>query len=112
MNMRIVAIAILSIAVMMSCNENKSMSSSVDQAQEDETKLEQGYRKAEIKKFDADDPCQYQIQLANSELLDPQELAEDFQKDGLEVWVKFLGQRRQSRCGRAQPVEVLEILKR
>ena len=46
------------------------------------------------------------------DMLDPSELDVTFRKNILEVWIKYLGLRRQNRCDRNVPVDILEIRKR
>jgi len=58
--------------------------------------------------------CQWLLKIDNdpSRLLDPVNLTEDFQKDGLKVWVLFAGMRRMNRCPEASPVWVRDIVLR
>ena len=61
-----------------------------------------------------DGACQWLLRLDNdpSRLLDPVNLTEDFQKDGLKVWVLYAGMRRMNRCPEASPVWVRDIVLR
>lgn len=58
--------------------------------------------------------CQWLLKIDDdpSRLLDPVNLTEDFQKDGLKVWVLFAGMRRMNRCPEASPVWVRDIVLR
>ncbi len=76
--------------------------------------IEKGYAKATVI-YDAEKSavCQYLIQLDKGILLEPLKLDnKDLRKSNKTVWIKYNMQRRMSRCGNAQPVEITEILER
>lgn len=58
--------------------------------------------------------CQWLLQIDSdpSVLLDPMNLAEEFQQGNLKVWVLFSGMRRMNRCPEANPVWVQDIILR
>jgi len=58
--------------------------------------------------------CQWFLQLINesNRILDPVNLAEEFQKDNTQVWVKFSGMRRMNRCPEANPVWIQDMVLR
>lgn len=58
--------------------------------------------------------CQWFLQLINesNRILDPVNLAEEFQKDNTQVWVKFSGMRRMNRCHKANPVWIQDMVLR
>jgi hypothetical protein len=76
--------------------------------------IESGYSKATVI-YDAEKSavCQYLIQLDKGVLLEPLKFEnKDLRKNNKTVWIKYHMQRRMSRCGNAQPVEITEILER
>jgi thioredoxin-related protein len=73
--------------------------------------IQQGYHQAIII-YDKEKstPCNYLIRLGDNLLLEPMRTIKvDFQKDKQKIWVKYHPQRRMSRCGNAQPVEIIGI---
>jgi hypothetical protein len=119
--MKSISISILSFALLLSigCNEAKQVTNSNEESTSaaatevlEQEMNDKGFRKAVVIKTDADAPCDYQIQLEDSDMLDPSELDVTFRKHNLEVWIKYLGLRRQNRCDRNVPVDLLEIRKR
>ncbi len=76
--------------------------------------IENGFSKATVV-YDAEKSavCQYLIQLDKGILLEPLKFEnKDLRKNNKTVWIKYHMQRRMSRCGSAQPVEITEILER
>ena len=84
------------------------------EAQVSEKMIQEGYSKAYIvynKEKSA--TCKYLIQVEGKTLIEPRlALKTDFQVEKLKIWVKYHPQRRMSRCGKAQPVEIINIEKR
>ena len=77
--------------------------------------METGFQKASILYFDQQvAPCDYLIEIeSNKLLLEPQKgLANEFKVAKSLVWIKYHPQRRMSNCKNAQPVEIIEIIKR
>ena len=73
--------------------------------------LNQGYIQASVV-FDKEKatPCSYLIKLSDKMYLEPlRELNNKFKHDNMLVWVKYHPQRRMSRCGNAQPVEIIGV---
>ncbi len=64
--------------------------------------------------FKEEGACQWFLQLINesNRILDPVNLAEEFQKDNTQVWVKFSGMRRMNRCPEANPVWIQDMVLR
>lgn len=73
--------------------------------------LNQGYTKASVVyDKEKDSPCSYLIKLNDKMYLEPlRELKNEFKHDNMLIWVKYHPQRRMSRCGNAQPVEIIGI---
>jgi len=73
--------------------------------------LDQGYIQASIIFYkEKATPCSYLIKLNENMFLEPRkELNNEFKKDKQQIWVKYHPQRRMSRCGNAQPVEIIGI---
>ena len=111
----------LLVLLMVNINSCKTKKATTNAAENAVTKtetmnkfIEDGYSKATIV-FDKskDEPCSYLIQLEKGALLEPHKVLNDKFKNNKEtVWIKFIRQRRMSRCGNAQPVELLDIVKR
>ncbi len=76
--------------------------------------LEAGYKKANVIYVDGKEaPCEYLIEVSENLLIEPMhELKSVYKIEKLPVWVKYHPQRRMSRCGNAQPVEIIGIEKR
>lgn len=76
--------------------------------------IQDGFHLANIVKIENKDfPCHFLIKLNdNNILLEPlHPLAVEFHKNQEAVWVKYHPQRRMSRCGDTQPVEIIDIKK-
>ncbi len=75
-----------------------------------------GYLPGRIIYSDVAGDCQYTIQLKEGERdfysVDPINLDEKFNTDGQTIWVKFTSLKRENRCEKAIPVEIIEILNR
>lgn len=81
-------------------------------AASEEKLMEDGFEKGRIvHDEEAEAPCDYLI-LVNDQLLEPMEMDKEFKSGKMNVWVKFTRQRRQPRCGEAQPVDITAIKKR
>lgn len=71
----------------------------------------QGYIQASVV-YDKEkaSPCRYLIKLNDKMYLEPlRELKGKCKQDNQLVWIKYHPQRRMSRCGNAQPVEIIGI---
>lgn len=101
-----------------SCNASKSHEikeqKSENTVEEINKMEEEGYKKGMIVYSDKENDCEYTIKMEGNSayFLDPITLEDAFKKDGEKVWIKFRGLRRMSRCEKANPIELLEILKR
>jgi hypothetical protein len=94
-------------------NTNKSETESIKMKME--KMIEEGFSMGEIVFSDAENDCAYTIKLDNKEIsyyLDPINLDEAFQKDGMKVWVKYNGLRMMNRCDKANPVSLTDIQER
>ena len=60
----------------------------------------------------AEEPCEYLIEVKGMGLMEVGEIPKDYKKDGLKVWVKISPQRRQSICTGTTPGDLVEIKKR
>jgi hypothetical protein len=58
---------------------------------------------------DKETPCDYLIKLDEGTLLEPTGLGEEFKKDGLKIWIKYVPSRRMSLCSGSIPANVDEI---
>ena len=86
---RILALSILisSIAfVFVSCHCRKQSQSTATEVKKDF--VQEGYTKATVIYYELDG-CNYLLQLENESKLEPTNLAADFKKDKLDVWVKY-----------------------
>lgn len=109
-------------AFILSCGINQNLSQDAEtnsnaeieaQKLEGERMMAAGYLPGRIIYSDLVDDCEYTIQLKDGEkdfyYVDPINLNEEFMNDERTVWVKFDGLKRESRCEKAIPVEVVEI---
>jgi len=66
-----------------------------------------GYKKGIIVASKKEGDCPYVIKIEdndNTDYLDPVDLPDEYKKDGVEIWFKYLPSRRPQRCERADPV--------
>ena len=73
--------------------------------------INQGYVQASVI-YDKEKatPCSYLIKLNDKMFVEPlRELKSEFKHDNMLIWVKYHPQRRMSRCGHAQPVEIIGV---
>ncbi|MFZ6052029.1 hypothetical protein [Halocola ammonii] len=103
------------IAFAVACANNKNQKTDETSTMANEEKMMQdGYTKARVV-FDeeADQPCDYLLVSASGDqVMEPLEFPTDFKEADLNVWIKYVPQRRQGRCGDVLPIELTEIKKR
>ncbi|MFC7356367.1 hypothetical protein ACFQO1_01600 [Jejudonia soesokkakensis] len=101
-----------------SCNASKSSEIKDQKSEntiEETNKMEEaGYKKGTIVYSGEENDCEYTIKMEGNStyFLDPIILENTLKKDGQKVWIKFRGLRQMSRCEKANPIELIEILKR
>lgn len=111
---------ILGLLLVLGCSTQKDKSKVV---QDEKTQMEspnkvdftnEGYIQATIiVDMDKKSLCKYLIQTTDKQLLEPgDELKSEYRSNDLSIWVKYHPQRRMSRCGNAQPIEIIGIEKR
>lgn len=73
----------------------------------------QGYTKAIVIKYEVES-CGYLLQLDDENKLMPQELTEEFKKDGLQVWIKYeiLKKQPMTTCMAGKSIKLTDIKKR
>ncbi|NND95560.1 MAG: hypothetical protein HKN45_11915 [Flavobacteriales bacterium] len=78
-----------------------------------DTKMEfDGYKKGIVlENTELSAPCDYRIKIGESMMIESLNFPEEFEIDGLEVWVKYSLQRRSAQCLGAQPAEIIDIKK-
>lgn len=109
----------------LSCGVNQNLSPNIDtnsdaeieaQKREGEKMMDAGYLPGRIVYSDLADDCEYTIQLKDGEkdfyYVDPLNLDENFSKDDKTVWVIYDKLERESRCEKAFPVEIIDIISR
>ena len=105
---------LLSFTVLMcmaaSCNSTKQATTNTDAKAESEAMIANGFSLANIVVQPSEEGCPVVIK-TESEYLDPINLKPEFNKDQLQVWVKFARLRRMNRCTMAAPVNIMEIKK-
>ncbi len=85
------------------CKKNQKTDAEWEQA---------GYVKAFVTEVHLDG-CKWMLQLeSNSKRLEPDGLQPEFEKDSLNVWIKYQPEDRMSVCMAGQTVKVLDIKKR
>ncbi|HEU4717522.1 MAG TPA: hypothetical protein VFU15_06805 [Bacteroidia bacterium] len=71
--------------------------------------VSQGYVKAMVTEIDLDG-CKWMIRLdSTGKNLEPDELLPQFQKDSLQIWLKYKADDRMSVCMAGQTINVLDI---
>lgn len=100
--MKIFRILILLSVVFVSCKAKKA---AVDYSKE-------GYVKATVIKYEVES-CGYILQLAGEKKLQPENLAEEFKKDKLVVWIKYETPKRQpmTTCMAGTVVKLTDVKK-
>lgn len=72
----------------------------------------EGYIKAYVTEVQLDG-CKYMLQPADGgKKMEPDELTAEFQKDSINVWLKYKAEERMSVCMAGQTIKVLDIRKR
>lgn len=124
--MKILSLSVLILLMFVSINSCKSKKVTSKAETKVEEKIEEeietiksnfikdGYSKAIVIHDESkSEPCSYLIQLDNGGLLEPLTFTNnDFKSNNELIWIKFVRQRRLGRCDKAQPIELLEIIKR
>ena len=106
----LIAIVLL-IFLLSSCGTKKNSSLSADTiAKENSKMIKAGYTKGEIITAKSADDCDFSIKVSDKNyFLDPINISDEFKKDGIIVWFKFNGLRRQNRCKKANPIHVVDM---
>jgi len=106
----IAAIAILLFVI--SCKSKKAASNEAETIDMVNKLKSEGYLRGVVKLSNDDGACPVVIDLDDPNygyLLDPTNIDEEFRKNGLAVWVKYIPLRMQNRCDNAHPIEITEI---
>lgn len=109
---------LLAITLFMSCSTTKNTKQTMEKAKttvDSKQMIEDGFLKGTIVTLKAEDGCPYVIEIAGKDgnyFLDPTNLEETYQKDGMKVWFTFQGLRMMNRCGNAAPIAIDKIEER
>jgi len=78
---------------------------------EDAKKMEAGFLKGTIVASTKEGDCPFVIKVEDKEMyfLDPINMDESYQKDGMKIWFTFGGLRMMNRCQKANPINIIEI---
>ncbi|MGB0788429.1 MAG: hypothetical protein ACPG7E_01370 [Marinirhabdus sp.] len=109
----------ISVVLFSCCSGNKAtknngMANDTNQATQQKMTAE-GYKSGTIVASTAESDCPYVIKMDGAGpdyLLDPINLDDRYQKDGMKIWVKYSGLRMMNRCEKATPVSITEIQKK
>jgi hypothetical protein len=101
---------------MNSCKSKKEVTETSDSKKielvddSDKSLIGNGFQKA-IVTFDSNkkEPCSYLYRLENGTVLEPHYAPKTMLKNKSTVYIKYMMQRRMSRCGSAQPVEITDL---
>lgn len=74
------------------------------------TLLEKGYTAATIVQTKEEGYCEWTIKADNGKIYESLVMNDTFKKDAMQVYFKFIRQRRQSKCTNANPVEITEMI--
>lgn len=96
-----------------SCNKSNGDMTSTTNSEENTDFRAEGYVATTII-YDktASSPCDYLLEAKGGEILEAMDLPEEFKKDGVKLWVKYIPQRRRSQCGTAQPIGIERVVRR
>lgn len=95
-----------------SCNSSKATAEETTEAQTQiQNMIDQGYKLGIIKLQPEVNGCPVVIKIGD-EVLDPTDMAQEFNEDGLQVWVKFRRLRMPPRCNMASAISITEIQKK
>lgn len=75
-----------------------------------EALLNEGYTAGVITQTKEEGNCEWTITLENGLVYESMTMKDEFKKNGMKVFFKFLPQRRMSRCTNASPIEITEII--
>jgi hypothetical protein len=105
------SILFILLLVTMSCQCKKSTSQTMDRPEG--KMIEDGFKKATIVHSSLHGDCEYTFAVeGETNLFDPINLEDKFQKSQNKIWVKYRPLRMPNRCEKASPVEVTEIYQR
>ncbi len=100
--------------ILVSCKVQQNSTSKIEQDKAtEENLLKEGYEKAIVIVFTKnDEDCRYLIRLDSNQLLETHDLPNIYKSSNMNVWLKFLPQKRMSTCGNTVPVAIIDIKKR
>lgn len=110
--MKIYNLIFLALLLSFGCADKKNQKSAVEPKVQNEKMMNEGFSKARILyDEEAEAPCDYLI-FSGDQVMEPLELSKEFKQADLNVWIKFVPQRRQGNCEGTLPIELTEIKKR
>lgn len=98
-----------------SCNSSKTSAeeSLTDKSMTVEKKaqlLKEGYTYGTIVHSLEEGDCEWTIKLEDGRHFESLTMNEDFKKENMEVYFKYIPQRRMSKCTKASPIEITEMV--
>jgi len=75
-----------------------------------ETLLKEGFTAGTIVQTKEEGNCEWTIKLDNGLIYESLTMKEEFKKNDMKVYFKFIPQRRMSKCTNASPVEITEMV--
>lgn len=104
--------AILFLFILFGCSSSKNIEN-VPSAEELEN-IKLGFVKGTIKAEPMGGACPYLIEVIGETTyyLDPINLMEYYQKDGLKIWFKYNGLKMMNRCEKGNPISLTELKER
>lgn len=105
--LKLTAVLIFLLAIM-SCQTKNTTSETVKTSEG--KMIEKGFKKATVIYSNQAGDCEYTFAVeGETNLFDPVNLEDKFQKSQQKIWVKYTPLRMPNRCEKASPVEVTEI---
>lgn len=102
--------SLLSLSSCKSSQKTESQQSTETKMEQKETFIKEGYTAGIITQTKEKGNCEWTITLENGVKYESMVMKDEFKKDGMKVFFKFLPQRRMSRCANANPIEIIEII--
>lgn len=110
----LVTAALCSLMSLSSCKSTqetkKEMIIATNNEAQKEVFMKEGYTSGIIVHSEEEGDCEWTIKLEDGRHYESMSMKEEFKKNDLKVYFKFIPQRRMSNCTKASPIEITEIV--
>ncbi len=102
--------SLMSLSSCKSTQETKKEVITAASSEQKEVFMKEGYTAGTIVHSKEEGDCEWTIKLEDGRHYESMSMKEEFMKNDLKVYFKFIPQRRMSNCTKASPIEITEMV--